>query len=87
MQDVTSTAHAQEDEADESGNTVFHNILYLGSNDIADPKCEETIQAQTAEANRSGGGAMIAVLGRVQQSRLSSQFAFQCCNLPQLLNT
>ena len=23
----------------------------------------------------------------VQQSRLSSQFAFQCCDLPQLLNT
>ena len=26
-------------------------------------------------------------LGSVQQSRLSSQFSFQCCNLPQLLNT
>ena len=25
-------------------------------------------------------------LGSVQQSRLPSQFAFQCCNLPQLLN-
>ena len=25
-------------------------------------------------------------LGSVQQSRLSSQFAFHCCNLPQLLN-
>ena len=69
-----STATQEVDEPDESGNTVFHNILYLGSNDIADPKCEETIQAQTAEANRSGGGAMIAVLGSVQQSRLSSQW-------------
>ena len=27
----------------------------------------------------------IEVQGRVQQSRLSCQFAFQCCNLPQLL--
>ena len=26
-------------------------------------------------------------LGRVQRTRLSSQFAFKCCNLPQLLNT
>ena len=25
--------------------------------------------------------------GSVQQSPLSSQFAFRCCNLPQLLNT
>ena len=25
--------------------------------------------------------------GSVQRSRLPSQFAFQCCNLPQLLNT
>ena len=28
-----------------------------------------------------------AVQGSLPQSRLSSHFAFQCCNLPQLLNT
>ena len=33
------------------------------------------------------GQAKTVIQGSVQQSRLSSQFAFQCCNLPQLLNT
>ena len=30
---------------------------------------------------------MVVVQASVQQSCPSSQFAFQCCNLPQLLNT
>ena len=33
------------------------------------------------------GQAKTVIQGSVQQSRLSSQFVFQCCNLPQLLNT
>jgi hypothetical protein len=36
----------QEEEEDESGHTVFHNILYLGSKEIDDPKSEEDIQSQ-----------------------------------------
>ena len=33
------------------------------------------------------GQAKTVIQGSVQQSRLSSQFVFRCCNLPQLLNT
>ena len=30
---------------------------------------------------------LIVAMGSVQQSRLSSQFEFHCCNFPQLLDT
>ena len=70
-----STATQEVDEPDESGNTVFHNILYLGSRDILDPKCEETIQSQTADANRSGGGA-IAVLATISIPRASDGIVY-----------
>ena len=33
------------------------------------------------------GQAKTVIQGSVQQSRLSSQFVFQCCNFLQLLNT
>ena len=72
---AASTA-TQEDEPDESGNTVFHNILYLGSRDIVDPKCEETIQSQIAEANRSGSGAMVAVLATISIPRASDGIVY-----------
>ena len=64
-----------DDEPDESGNTVFHNILYLGSGVIDDPKCEETIQSQIAESNRSGGGA-IAVLATISIPRASDGIVY-----------
>lgn len=72
---VASTP-TQEDEPDESGNTVFHNILYLGSRDIVDPKCEETIQSQIEEANRSGSGAMVAVLATISIPRASDGIVY-----------
>ena len=73
---TASTAIAQEDEPDESGNTVFHNILYLGSRDIDDPKCEETIQSQIEEANRSGSGAVVSVLATISIPRASDGIVY-----------
>ena len=86
---TTLQAEVIEDDEDEDG----------GDSDLEDGAAQENgakndVDLKGAEttvlslvSQREAALRQFKVQGSVQQSRLSSQFVFQCWNLPQLLNT